>query len=274
MTSRSAPRPSYLPGSAGSLFISYTAPDGPARAAVLCVPPFGEEMNRTRSLMAAQAREFARHGYACLVLDLYGTGDSEGDLPEASWETWCNDVKVAADWLEQKAGCPVMLWGIRLGCLLAAEVANSQPERFDRLLFWQPVASGKSYVTQVLRLRVGALVDRNEPPETTADMRARLESGASVEVSGYLLPGALTMALDTRDLTQYEHWEDKAIDWLECVAEQGKTLPGASRKAVEALESSGAQVNVLCAVAPPVWTLHKPADATALLSATSGLFAQ
>ena len=274
MTSRFPPRPSYLQGSAGRLFVSYTVPEGPASAAVLCVPPFGEEMNRTRSLMAAQAREFARLGYACLILDLYGTGDSEGDLPEASWETWCDDVNLAAQWLEQQSGSPVILWGIRLGCLLAAEVANSQPGRFDRLLFWQPVASGKSYVTQILRLRVGALVDRNAPPETTAEMRARLESGACVEVSGYLLPGALTMALDTRELPNYAHWNGKTIDWLECVAEQDKPLPGASRKAVESLEANGAKVNVCRAVAPPVWTLHKPTNATTLVKATSGLFAE
>jgi exosortase A-associated hydrolase 2 len=274
MSNRFPPRPTYLQGSAGRLFVSYTAPQGPAKAAVLCVPPFGEEMNRTRSLMAAQAREFARLGYACLILDLYGTGDSEGDLPDASWETWCDDVETAARWLEQETGCPVMLWGIRLGALLAAEVANSQPGRFDRLLFWQPVASGKSYVTQILRLRVGALVDRNQPPETTADMRARLESGANVEVSGYLLPGALTNALDARELTHFAHWDGKTVHWLECVAEQDKPLPGASRKAVEALQTAGAKVSVGCAVAPPVWTLHKPANASALVSVTSGLFAE
>ena len=41
------------------------------------------------------------------------------ELPEASWETWCDDVKVAADWLQQKTGRPVILWGIRLGALLS-----------------------------------------------------------------------------------------------------------------------------------------------------------
>lgn len=229
-------------------------------------------MNRTRSLMAAQARHFARLGFACLILDLFGTGDSGGDLPDATWETWCDDVTLASEWLQQKSGRPVILWGIRLGSLLAAEVANKQPDKFQRLLFWQPVSSGKSFVTQLLRLRVGALVDRNEPPETTADMRETLATGANVEVSGYLLPGKLTMALDARQMTDFGHWTGKTIDWVECVADESKSLPGASRKAVDALDSKGAKVNVYCAVAPPVWSLHKPANALALITATSQLF--
>jgi exosortase A-associated hydrolase 2 len=272
MSTRFQPRPSYLQGAAGRLFVSYTKAGTKAKAAVLCVPPFGEEMNRTRSLMAAQAREFARLGYDCLILDLFGTGDSAGDLPEASWETWCDDVRVAADWLERESGSPVILWGIRLGCLLAAEVASTMPKRFDRLLFWQPVTSGKSYLTQVLRLRVSALVDRNAPPETTTQMRERLAAGSNVEVSGYLLPGSLTTALDTRQMADFGHWDGKSIDWLDCVAEPGKAPTGASRKVVDALEEKGARVKLGTAVAPPVWSLHQPADASSLVTATSKLF--
>lgn len=264
--------PRFLHGSAGRIFTLYFEPHASNHGAVLCIPPFGEEMNRTRSLLAAQSREFAAMGYASLILDLYGTGDSEGDLPDATWDTWCGDIDLAANWLEDASGCKPVLWGTRVGSLLAAEVADRQPGRFERLLFWQPTPNGKSFVTQTLRQRVAALVDRGAPAETTAQMRETLNAGGNVEVSGYVLPGELSVEIDKRQLAAYENLSGKHIDWLECVVEEGKSVPGGSAKAIAALQSSGAEVKVRTVVAPQVWSLHKKADGSALVDATSTQF--
>ena len=39
------------------------------KAHIVFIPPFVEEMNRCRSLVAGQARDFARSGYACTLVD-------------------------------------------------------------------------------------------------------------------------------------------------------------------------------------------------------------
>lgn len=265
-------RPSFLDSTAGRVFTILFEPDTSVTGAVLCVAPFGEEMNRTRSLMALQARAFAERGIACLMPDLFGTGDSDGDLPEASWSIWLDDLDAAAGCLERTTGCRPTLWGIRSGALLAAELVDRFPDRFDRLLFWQPVVSGKSFVTQTLRQRVAALVDRGAPAESTAQMRAALADGNLVEVSGYLLPGALTGAMDQRQLVDYQNLSDVKVEWLECVAEEGDALPGGSRKVIEALEARGACIASQCVVAPPVWSLHQKADGSPLVTATTDLF--
>lgn len=273
-TPTAVPYPAFLQGNAGRLFTLHFKPDAPDRGAILCVPPFGEEMNRTRALMAAQARAFAGMGYGCLLLDLFGTGDSGGDLPDATWEIWRSDVENAARWLADHSEGPISLWGIRLGCLLAAEVAAMHPDMFERLLFWQPVADGKTYLTQTLRLRVSALVDRNEPPETTAEMRERLAGGALLEVSGYVLPGALTEALDRTRLVDLKRLAGQRVDWLECVADAERPLLGGASKTLEQLTASGVEVQAHAVVAPQLWTLHKQAKADGLLHATSALFSE
>ncbi len=80
-------------------------------------------MDRCRAWLAEQARALAGIGLACLLLDLYGTGDSEGDLAALDWETWLDDVERTAAWFKARTGLAPMLWGLRTGALLAAELA-------------------------------------------------------------------------------------------------------------------------------------------------------
>ena len=121
---------------------------------LLFVPPFAEEMNRSRRVVALQAEALAAIGLGVLVLDLFGCGDSGGDFGEATWEQWLDDVSIAAAWLEQESQSAVGLWGLRLGASLAALAASRSADRFSRLLLWSPVARGQVFLTQFLRARV------------------------------------------------------------------------------------------------------------------------
>ena len=82
--------PFFLVGGQGTLFAIYYPPAAgvPRRDGVLYVPPFAEEMNKSRRLVALQARRLAAAGFGVLVPDLYGTGDSAGDFAEARWSIW------------------------------------------------------------------------------------------------------------------------------------------------------------------------------------------
>ena len=263
--------PHFIDSVAGPVFALHFAPAGPARGAVLYLPPLAEEMNRCRALAAAQAQALADAGYACLLLDYFGTGDSAGELIDATWDTWRGDALAAANWLEQESGMPVTLWGCRLGALLAADIAGRAPERFRRLLLWQPIVDGKMYFTQILRLRVAFLMDRGLPPETTADMRAQLAAGQNIVVSGYTFPLGLAQEIDQLRIG------DAAlslcrIDWFENVSEPGKPLSPASQKAQQALRAQGNDVHAHPFTAPPIWQLHERDEAPDLLEKTTALF--
>lgn len=263
--------PQFISSPAGRLFTVYFPPHGLPRGALLYLPPLAEEMNRCRALASAQARRLAERGYAALLLDHFGTGDSAGELKNATWDIWHADIDAAAAWLEHQAGISPILWGCRLGALLAAEAASLSPERFKRLLLWQPVIDGKVFLTQFLRLRIAALMDKGLPPETTEQMRARFSAGESVAVSGYELPAAVASAIDHIRLADLNLGQTQ-IDWLENVTEPGKPLTPGSQKAIGTLQAQGAQVTAHTFTAPPIWQLHERAEASDLIETTNAIF--
>jgi alpha/beta superfamily hydrolase len=70
-------QPVFINGDAGRLFAIYWPPDGEVALgkSIIHIPAFAEEINKTRGMVAMQARAFAKQGYAVLVVDLFGTGD-------------------------------------------------------------------------------------------------------------------------------------------------------------------------------------------------------
>ena len=123
-----------MSGSAGLAFDRYTVDGcsewmmriGAAEAPpILFVPPLFEEMNRTRTLIAAMMRDLAARGHGCWLPDLPGTGESERALDEVSWDDWRAAVSEAADHAAAASGREPMVAAVRGGCLIddAAEGA-------------------------------------------------------------------------------------------------------------------------------------------------------
>ena len=90
------------------------AADAPA---ILFVPPLFEELNRTRALIAGAMRRLAASGFGCWLPDLSGTGESERDLAEVTWDDWRHDVTAAASYVTAKASKPLVA-SLRGGVLL------------------------------------------------------------------------------------------------------------------------------------------------------------
>ena len=91
---------------------------------ILILPAFAEEMNKTRHSMTLLAIEAARAGYGVLMIDVFGTGDSQGDFADANWENWLDDVNKAYEWIVDKGASSIIVLGIRLGCLLSLTSAK------------------------------------------------------------------------------------------------------------------------------------------------------
>jgi len=190
----------YLDTPAGQCLCLHHAPpkDSLVHGTVVYVPPFAEEMTKSRRMAALQAQALARAGYAVLQLDLYGTGDSAGDFADANWNAWLQDLARACDWLgEHYPGQERWLWGLRTGCLLAAAAAAGQAEPVH-LLLWQPVFSGKQFLQQFLRLKsAGDMLTGESRGENPREQLAR---GEPVEVAGYTLSPALAAGLEQAEL--------------------------------------------------------------------------
>lgn len=260
--------PVFLDGSVGRVFaVQVSPPDGMATAGVVYIPPFAEEMNRSRRMAALQARALAADGVSVLLLDLYGTGDSDGDFADARWEIWREDVAVGIRYLQAQGCETVALWGLRAGALLAADVAEAA-DSVRHLILWQPVPSGESVITQMLRTRIAAAMDGSEPSVTAAALRSTLQAGESIEVAGYDLTPALVADLSTRRLETSSLGAGNRVHWVEVAAEAGRRLSPAGERAIAAWRSAGADVTASVVGGEPFWSLQEITLAPSLIEAT------
>ena len=266
--------PFYLEGSRGKLFALYFPPRvaaGDARA-VLFVPPFAEEMNRSRRMAALQARALAEGRVGALVIDLFGTGDSAGEFAEARWEVWLDDVRSAADWLRAQGVVRLSLCGLRMGALLAAAAARTGLSGLERVILWQPVASGEVMLNQFLRVAVAAAMTSQDRGVTTKTLRAQLAAGSPVEVAGYEINPELATAIDATRLERMPPPPDVALAWFELATEPGRDLAPASQRIIEAWRQDGCDVTARCVIGEPFWSLQWPRMAPELMAATAALF--
>ncbi len=219
-------KPLFLPADVGPLFALYFPPiNQSVNRAILHVPAFAEEMNKSRRMIALQARAFAEQGYAVLILDLFGTGDSAGDFGDATWQIWLQNIAKAIAWLNQEVAQTITLWSLRLGALLAMDFIDQNPGVVNRLLLWQPVLNGDVFITQFLRLRVAAaMMNSALPQEKTSDLKKQLLDGQSLEVAGYALHPDLVRPLLAlkADCLDLQNIKEIVIYELAAVGNEGK----------------------------------------------------
>lgn len=249
----------FLRGARGALATTLwdPAPGTKLRGALVGVPPFGDEMNKSRRMLALQARALAEHGIAVAVVDPFGTGDSEGEYANATWEGWRDDVRTAASWLSNRAGAPTGLWGMRLGALLAADAARAVEAAL--LLLWQPVASGRAYFNQFLRTASAQAVTAGAGADRTA-LRARIAQGECVEVGGYAIARDLLGPADQTELAALV--PPCPVVWREIGA-------AAAAPALEAWRASGVALDHERVAGPSFWMTVEIEEAPDLVAATT-----
>jgi exosortase A-associated hydrolase 2 len=266
-------RPFFLDGANGARYCLYHAPVGACRGALLYVAPFGDEMNRTRNLVANQARALAQLGIGVLQIDLYGCGDSAGEFADARWALWQDDLALGHAWLHAQLGVPVGLWGLRLGALLALDYAYQATLPVARLLLWQPVVRGAAFLTQLLRLRLaGALLDGETAGRTgTTQLRAALLAGEPTEIGGYMVAPELGAAIDRADASSVPP-VNVPVDWFDVVSNAGTPPGAAALKQVTDWRIQGVTVHLHAAHGLPFWATQEITGCPALVAATTALF--
>lgn len=270
-------RPFHLQGARGALAAVYYPPQGPPWGGgdVLVIPAFAEEMNRCRAMVAIQARALASTGIGTLILDPFGTGDSDGDFSEASWELWADDLRRGLEWLRREGrGCR-SLWGVRLGAIMAAQLAASD-RGIDRLLYWQPVIDAKAFYTQFLRIRVAAEMERARAGgiKTTDQLRAMSAQGEVVEVSGYRIGPGLASDLDRVRLPAAADLTRARVLWCEVLPATDASVGRANLKCVEQWREAGVRIELERVIGPSFWQMHERVVAPDLVASTTRMMAQ
>ena len=222
-------------------------------------------MNKSRRMAALQARSLAEAGYAVLQIDLCGCGDSDGDFADASWEAWLDDGMLGYRWLRQQTDAPLLLWGLRAGCLLAASVSAQLPEKAD-FIFWQPVVSGKQHWQQFMRLKLAGELASGGGKEITEALKRQLESGKNVEIAGYTVSPQLVEGLASAELSP--QGTPGRVFWIETSLRDEATVTLASVRYIDQWEAAGNAVSASVVRGPAFWQTTEIEDAPALIHAT------
>jgi exosortase A-associated hydrolase 2 len=259
----------YLPVDRGNRFCVVNASASTPRGAIVYVHPFAEEMHKSRRMAALQARRLAARGWLVLQVDLCGCGDSSGDFGDARWETWARDVRAGLAWAKARISGPLALWGLRLGAMLACELAADAALGIERVVLWQPVASGEQFLSQFLRLRLAAeMLSGGAATSALGELRAALAQGRTLEIAGYELHPELAMAIERLELASLRP-AAKRIDWLEVSAEPAQSVRPGSQRVVERWRAEGVDVRSASVAGEPFWSTIEIAECEALLEATT-----
>lgn len=181
-----------LPVGGGTVMARWSAA-APGQPALLLVPPFFHEWQRSYRLFALLADALRQRGVSVLRFDYRGSGDSSGESTDFTPERALEDTLAALTALEQKAGVPARLLGIRGGALLAALAA----ERTGRDWWsWQPCHSGAAHAAELQALDARERANRQRFPYLRRSLPAdpgtclgfRLASGFFETLAG-LRPG-------------------------------------------------------------------------------------
>ncbi|HZW21691.1 hydrolase 2, exosortase A system-associated [Noviherbaspirillum sp.] len=265
--------PFFLDTPQGKRFCLYHAPmpEHARPGAILYVHPFGDEMNLSRRMAALQSREFAQAGYGVLQMDLFGCGDSDGDLRDATWETWKEDLAAAAQWLRRHVSPVVTLWGLRLGAALALDAVRSSSVTASQCILWQPVIDGKTWMTQFLRLALAA--DMTERQAGRENPRQALARGDTVEIGGYELAPALVAGIERIDLSGLRSIAPP-LHWFELVPDDQTLVPAARIRTARDWADRNMDVRLHAVTGPSFWATREVTECPGLIAETAGIFAE
>lgn len=271
----SASQAFFLPASSGDTgqrFCIFHPAQGQLRGRVVYVHPFAEEMNKSRRMAAMQARALAAAGFSVLQIDLHGCGDSSGDFGDASWQGWIDDVVLAVAWLRDRdvahAQAPLWLWGLRAGCLLAAEAAAHVSEACN-FLFWQPATAGKLLLQQFLRLKLASDMLSGNSKGLMDAMHQQLSQNQSLEIAGYTLAPALATGLEQSRLTPQHAAPTYRVEWFEVSSRDDAPLSPVAMQAQARWTDASYQLRSHSVQGPSFWQTTEIEDAPNLIAATT-----
>jgi len=166
-------------------------PAAPAQqrgVAVLVCSPFGQESIRFHRMLRVLSDRLASRGIGVLRFDYFGVGESAGDDDEGDLLGWRDDVLIAHNELLRRSRATRVIWlGARLGATIAAIASSQLPSPADRLILWEPVADGRSYLRELETAHARALADAGSPPPASTTPTAIVDEALGFGVSAALL---------------------------------------------------------------------------------------
>ena len=167
---------------------------------------------------------------------------------------------------------PLHLWGLRLGALLACEVAATRTD-IEKLMLWQPVLNGEQQIDQFLRLRTVATAVSSTGTFDRKTLWSELRAGRSLEIAGYVLSSSLALEMAKSRLSDLTP-ACREIHWLEIGALARDSLSVASENVIANWEQQGITLSKSAVLGDPFWRTVDAGINFSLEHTTSEAFAQ
>jgi len=246
--------------------------DRSQQQAIVFIPPFAEEMNKSRHIISATMRKLNAAGYSCYLLDNYGTGDSEGDLDSATMTIWRDDLQQLLTLLAKRGIRNVSFIAIRFGTLQLFDLLNQYelPLPLGRVVLWQPFFDLAKFWQQFARIKVAeAMASGSKLSQKQLELQ--LEQAQTIEIAGYPISPAFYHSLLQANTAFPSQLSDAALYWLETSQLESVAVP---------VEKMRQQLQSLCQLKfhqlkdEPYWQTTELADATHLQALTLAYFTQ
>lgn len=235
----------------------------PPRVAFVFCHPFAEEKKSSHRALVELARKLAAHGFGALRFDLFGCGDSEGDLGEATISGWLKDIQCARDFMaEALPGRPTGLLGLRLGATLAA-ISAADDATIEDLVLIEPIIEGKTYFASDLRrMLIKQMMTEGAAKTRRKDVLQSLEKGeASLDFDGFEISGRLYSEIAGLNLRKVKKAAGRV---LVVQISPRRTLRAELEQIVADCRNAGANADARPLVMPPIWNLLDEIDSTPL----------
>lgn len=262
--------PVSVPVPSGHLFTIIHAPpeDKEVRGWILHIPAFCEEMNKSRPMVRMGAEALSNLGFVVVIPDLFGTGDSDGELGDADWQGWRTDLEHLVDWLSEAGATDITLWGLRLGCLMAAELSLTCSLPVRQLLLWQPVHDGRQFVNQFLRLRIASsMLDGRT--ETVKSLWHELSDRGQLHVAGYPLSEPLLTQVASLKLTTFTPPASICVDWFDISENDRSSNSPVVEKLAALWRGSGVKLSIHRITGAKFWATQEISYAPELIEQTA-----
>jgi alpha/beta superfamily hydrolase len=208
---------------------------------VIICPPLEAETIRHYRKEVLLGRALAARGHAAVRFNYRGTGNSDGEGSEVTFDDMARDALTVADWLRERTGVErIAFLGTRWGALVAANAARrgSAP-----LALWEPVVSAASYFRETLRWRLMHDIKYLEPSAdrpTTQGLIEQMREHGSVDVMGYPVHWSLYSSSSERTLQEEVGTDPRQILLVQLSLE--RELRAEYRRLLEAWTVSGLDV--------------------------------
>ncbi|REL33992.1 hypothetical protein [Thalassotalea euphylliae] len=232
----------FIASTKGRIFVSQFG-NSKRDVAVLCLPSIAEELNLSRAVLAKQCQAFAQHGLDSFILDYFGTGDSEGEFEESSFNSWFGDVVSVGEWLQSLGYQKLIVLGVRVGALLLGVNQQKLHAQLPILgqIFWKPITSGKVFANQLIRIKQANQMMGNSSDKV--NWRNEILAGNDTEIAGYVITKNFIEEIEAAVISAAIEWQSP-VNWLELATQK---ITPATRKFAEASDVI------------TVHTLHTPA---------------